>query len=74
MSTQIVIRKFNKELEEIKENVNEIKHYLFSPLKDPEGKYRHSFVKKMLARAGGQGPFYRFTGKDSFLKHVHSGK
>lgn len=74
MPTPTVIRKFNKELETIRGNVNEIKHYLFSPLKDSEGGYRNSFVKKMLVRAGGQGPFYRFTGRDSFLKHVRNEK
>lgn len=74
MPTQMAIKKFNEELEAVRENVDEIKHYLFSPLKDSEGGYRNSFVKKMLVRASGQGPFYRFTGKDSFLKHVRNGK
>lgn len=74
MSAQLMIRKFNKELEELKENVTEIKKYLFSPLEDSEGEYQSSFVKKMLKRAAGRDPFYRFKDKRSFLKHVRSGK
>ena len=74
MSTSIVIEKFNKEFEELKENVIEIKKYLFSPLKDSEGEYLNSFVRKILERANGRGPFHRFKNKESFLKHVRSGK
>ena len=66
--------KLNKEVKSLKEEVREIKRFIFAPLKDPEGEYRKSFIKKMLARSQSQGPFYRFTDKESFLKHVRSRK
>lgn len=74
MPTQTVIKKFNKELEKIKEDMHEIKEYLFSPLKDSEGEYTDSFVKRILSRSIGRGPFSSFKNKESFLKHVRSGK
>lgn len=73
MSTQLLFKKINKEVVELRDDVKEIKKFLFAPLKDPEGEYRMSFIRKMLSRAQNRGPFYRFTGKESFLKHV-SGK
>jgi len=54
--------------------VRAIKSFLFTPLKDPEGEYRESFIKKMLSRTQSRGPFYKFTDKESFLKHVRSRK
>ncbi len=74
MPTQTLAKKLNKELGKIKEEMHEIKEYLFSPLKDSEGEYTDSFVKKILTRAGSRGPFRNFKDKESFLKHVRSGK
>ena len=74
MTTQTLVRKLNKEVGILREDMREIKKMVLTPLKDLEGEYRKSFVKKMLARAQSQGPFYRFTDKESFLKHVRSKK
>ena len=74
MSTQTIVRKLNQEVTELKDDIQEVKKFLFTPLKDFEGEYRESFVKKMLARSQKQGIFYRFRDVDSFLKHVRSKK
>ncbi len=74
LTSPAVVEKFNKELAELKEDVRGLKRYIFLPLKDSEGEYKDSFVKKMLSRAIGRGPFYNFKNKESFLKHVRSGK
>jgi len=70
MSTQLLVKEINKEVEELRSDVKEIKKFLFAPLKDSEGEYKESFVKKMFARVQSHGPLYRFTSKQSFLKHV----
>ncbi len=74
MSTQILIKKLNQEVEELKDDVHEMKKFLFAPLRDSEGDYKESFVKKMLVRSQGCGPFYKFASKESFLNHVRSKK
>ncbi|MDP3764176.1 MAG: hypothetical protein Q8Q95_00980 [bacterium] len=74
MPTQTLVKKFNKELGKIKEEMHEIKEFLFLSLKDSEGEYTDSFVKKMLTRSGNRGPFRNFKNKESFLKHVRSDK
>ncbi len=74
MSTQILIKKLNLEVEGLKDDVREMKKFLFAPLRDSEGDYRESFVKKMLVRSQNRGPFYKFANKESFLNHVRSKK
>ena len=34
-----------------------------------EGEYRESFIKKIRMRSQSQGPFQKFTGKESFFKN-----
>ena len=74
MSTQILIKKLEREVQELKGDVRQMKKFLFAPLKDPEGAYQKSFVKKMIARAEDRGPMHRFIDKRSFLAHVRSPK
>ena len=74
LTSPTIVKKFNKELAELKEDVRGLKQYIFLPLKDSEGEYKDSFVKKMLLRSISRGPFYNFRSKESFLKHVRSGK
>lgn len=74
MSTQILIKKLNKEVGELKGDVREIKRFLFAPLKDTEGEYKNSFVKKVISRLQSGGPFYKFAGQKSFLQHVRAKK
>lgn len=72
MSTQILIKKLYREMGELKDDVRTMKRFLWSPLRDTEGEYRDSFVKKMLARSQSRGPLYRFTDRASFLMHVRA--
>lgn len=72
MTTQVLIKKLNKEVTMLKEEIREMKSFIFAPMEDPEGKYKASFIKKIRARAKSPGPFYQFTDKESFLKHVRS--
>ena len=74
MTTQLLIKKLDRKVEILKEDLQEIKKFLYAPPKDFEGEYRESFIKKVLARAQSRGPFYRFSDKESFLKHVRSKK
>lgn len=72
MSTQVLIRRLHREMGALRDDLREMKRFLLSPLKDAEGEYRGSFVKKMMARSRGRGPFHRFTTREAFLKHVRS--
>ena len=74
MSAQILIKKLNQEVEGLKDDMREIKKFLFAPIRDSEGDYKKSFVKKMLVRSKNLGPFYKFANKESFLNHVQSKK
>lgn len=74
MTTQTLIKKLNQEVAGLKGEIREIKKFLFSPLKDSEGEYRELFVKKIRARSQSQGPFQKFSDKESFLKHVRAKK
>lgn len=74
MSTQVVIKKLNREVRGLKNDVQEMKKFLFAPLKDSEGDYKDSFVKKMLVRTQSSGPFYKFINKESFLRHARPKK
>jgi hypothetical protein len=74
MSTQILIGKLNKEVSELKDDLREMKEFLFAPLNDPEGEYKDSFVKKILLRARNGGMVYKFLDATSFLSHVRSKK
>lgn len=68
------IEKLSEEMAELRGDIHQMKEFLFAPLKDSEGEYKESFVKKMLMRSLSNGPFYRFSGKESFLSHVRSKK
>ena len=61
MTTGTLVRKLNKEVGELKSDIKEIRRFLFAPPKDAEGKYKKSFIKKVLARTQSVGPFYRFS-------------
>lgn len=74
MTTQVLIKKLNREVTELKGDVREMKRFLFAPLKDTEGEYKGSFIKKILGRSQSKEPFYKFLDKGSFLMHVRSKK
>lgn len=68
------VQKLNKEVKGLKSDIREMKNFLFAPIKDKEGEYMGSFIAKMLSRSQSKGPFYKFAGRDSFLRHVQSKK
>jgi hypothetical protein len=73
MTTQTLIRKLNKEVSDLQKDMSVVKKMLFAA-SDPEGKYKASFVKKILKRSASRGLVYRFTTKEAFLHHVRSPK
>ena len=73
MTTQTLIRKLNKEVLTLQQDVRDIKNVLLMPISDSEGEYRKSFVKTVLARAK-EKPTWRFTTKEDFLRHIHGRK
>ena len=77
MTTATLVKKLNKEVATLRQDVREIKKVLSLPtsvVRDPEGEYRASFVRKVLKRTQNKGPVHRFTTKEAFLKHVRSAK
>ncbi len=74
MSTQTLVKKLDKEVKNLKGDIRDMKKFLFTPLKDAEGEYKASFVKKILARSQKQASFYRFTDKETFRNHARSKK
>lgn len=73
MTTQTIVKKLNREVENLQNDVRQVKKVLFSALYDTEGEYKESFVKKVLARSK-EPAKHRFLTKADFLKHVRSSK
>ena len=73
MTTQTIVKKLNRDVEALQDDVKQVKKVLFSTLYDTEGEYKESFVKKILTRSQKPSP-YRFLDKKGFLKHVRSAK
>jgi len=73
MITQAIVKKLNREIETLQDDVKHVKKVLFSTLYDTEGEYKEYFVKKILTRSKKPSP-YRFLDKKGFLKHVRSAK
>jgi hypothetical protein len=51
VTTQVLVRKLNKEVMGLKNDMRQIKKLLVVSLRDSEGEYAKSFVVKMLGRA-----------------------
>ena len=73
MTTQLLLRKLNKEVGSLKEEVREMKRLMFVLPRDTEGEYQKSFIKKITAREK-EDATYRFTTKEEFLKQFHERK
>jgi hypothetical protein len=63
--------KLFKELQEIKRETKILKDLIFLLLKDPEGEYRKTFIKRIQKKAKIK-PQYVFTNKKDFLKQIRS--
>ena len=72
MTTQMLVKKLNKEVTILRKDMYHVKKFLFSSTQDPEGEYRKSFVKKILDRAHKKGQIYQFVNKSEFLRNVRS--
>ena len=68
MSTQTV-EKIYKEIQKLREETRALKELIFCVLKDPEGEYKDSFVKRILAQVHSK-PQFIFTNKKEFLKKL----
>ena len=71
MTTELLVKKLDKEVGHLRKDVSEIKKLILAQITDPEGEYRPSFVKKILRRSK-EKPIYRFTTKEDFLKKLHA--
>lgn len=72
MTTTQIVRKLNQEMGILRKDMEVVKRMLFVAARDPEGEYKHAFVKKILKRLSSQGPVYSFKNKEEFLHHVRS--
>ena len=50
MTTLTLVKKLGGEVKELKNDLRQMKQFLFAPLKDIEGEYKDAFVKKILGR------------------------
>jgi len=73
MTTQTLVKKLNKEVSALRRDVEIVKNAVLTAYRDPEGEYKKSFIKKMLARVK-EKPKYRFTTREAFLKHIYGGE
>ncbi len=73
MTTQVLVKKLNKDIENLRKEMDEVKKVLFASLEDSEGEYKASFIKEVIRRSG-ETPSYRFNSKEEFLKDVRSQK
>ena len=71
MSTDVLVKKLNREVSGLREELRRVRTEFLSALTDPEGAYRNAFVKKIRERER-EGARYRFAGKAAFLRHVRS--
>lgn len=61
--------KIYKELKEIRKETKTLKELVFLVLKDQEGEYKDSFIKRVFKKTSSR-PEFIFTGKKDFLKMV----
>lgn len=73
MSTQLLVKKLNREVTDLRHDLSFLRELLLASVKDSEGEYRVSFLKKMLRREKVK-PNYRFVNPRSFLKDIHAAK
>ncbi len=72
MTHQTLIKKLNREIKMLRQDVAEIRGAIVSIEGDAEGEYRREFIAKVLKRSQ-EKPHYRYRGSAAFLKHVRAG-
>jgi hypothetical protein len=70
MSTQTA-EKIYKELRELKKETKDLRELFFLVLRDPEGEYKNTFIKRIL-RKSRLSPKFSFTDKKNFLGKISS--
>ena len=73
MTTATLVKKLSKQVETLQRDMQSIKKVVFALPRDPEGEYRPSFVKKILAREK-EPTTYSFTTNEDFLRQLHGRK
>ncbi|OGD24223.1 hypothetical protein A2Z10_02915 [Candidatus Azambacteria bacterium RBG_16_47_10] len=63
--------KIYKEVKELRKETKALKELLFLVIKDAEGEYKKSFVKRIVKKSGAH-PRFLFTDKKDFLSRVAS--
>ncbi|OGF49859.1 hypothetical protein A3G55_04120 [Candidatus Giovannonibacteria bacterium RIFCSPLOWO2_12_FULL_44_25] len=65
--------KIYHEVKELRKETEFLKSAVLLVLRDPEGEYKPSFVRRIL-RLAAERPkkLYRFTAPENFIKHVRS--
>lgn len=69
MSTDVLVKKLNREVAGLRLEIRRMREALLQSIADPEGEYRSTFVKKVLARER-EKPRFRYAGRAAFLTHV----
>ena len=73
MTTQTIVKRLDKEMSAMRQDLEVVKSVLLAAYQDPEGEYKDEFVKKILVRSN-ENPKHKFVDKTTFLKHVYGGK
>ncbi|MGC8982107.1 MAG: hypothetical protein ACP5JU_04135 [Minisyncoccia bacterium] len=63
------LEKIYQEIKSLKKETQALKKLIFLTLKDSEGEYKNSFVKRILTKARSK-PKFKFTNKKDFLKQI----
>ncbi len=71
MESLTLMRQLNKEIKILRRDISEIKGAIISTKGDAEGEYQRAFVQKITKRSQ-EKPIYRYTGRESFLRHVRA--
>ncbi len=61
--------KIYKEVKKLKQETKTLKELVLLVIKDSEGEYKDSFVKKIIKKSRSK-PEFIFTGKSDFLKQI----
>ena len=69
MPTQTA-EKIYKEVRALRQETKTLKELVFLILKDPEGEYKGSFIKKIAKKYRSE-PQFVFTNKKDFLKQIY---
>lgn len=68
MNTQTA-EKIYKEVKALKKETKILKELVFLILRDPEGEYKDSFIRRVLEKARSR-PKFTFTDKKGFIKQI----